>query len=445
MAQSMDNTQARKTPQNGVPGRLNAFQRTMLEWNSWHPYNAVHVVRMPGTPNPERLKRSIDQTLEARGLTGLNLDVHRASYLYDGGAGDYQLHSLSIAESEFASLAAELQRQLNLPFVQSAPFTPFRFFVAAAEESFFLGLAYLHAVADAESIVLLLKDIVESYSGKNLHRCRPVLGPGSNAFFSHPGAFARKLASLPSLVRDLRKSSKPHYRNTNDLSNGFTFFSLAPANLRRLLDAASAFHITVNDLLLALLMKSCSMLAPARLRTGRRRNISLGCIVNSRKDQQAGVQAAFGLALGSFVVTHAAPEQLPLMDLAKEIGRQTLAIKRKKLYLATSLELSFGRIMFSFFSTEDRKKIYQKHYPLWGGLTNMNINSLWQQRDGAGHIDYLRAVSTGPVTPLVLSFTTAGKVANIGISYRPTVYSSDEIERFRRSFIEALAGLEVRG
>ena len=411
----------------------------MLQWNSWHPYNAVHVVLVRGTPNLERLKRSIDQTIGARGLTGLTLHRNRRTYCYSGGPGGHDLRSLSVAEAEFIALAAEIERQLNLPFQQHDPFSPFRFFVATGEGAFFLGLAYLHAVADAESIVLLLKDIVEIYTGKNGPDHRPGPVPNATALVSHPVTFARKLASLPSLIRDMRNSSRPPLRDANDLNNGFALFSLDPTNLGRLLNAATACHITVNDLLLALLMKSCAMLAPKRLRTGRRRNISIGCIVNTRRDHEVGAQEAFGLALGSFVVTHAAPEQLALVDLAKEIGRQTLDIKRKKLYLATSLELSFGQFMFSFFSTKDRKKLYQKHYPLWGGLTNMNINSLWQQQDGAGHIDYLRAVSTGPVTPLVLSFTTAGQVANIGLSYRSTVYSSDEIERLKSCFLESVS------
>jgi hypothetical protein len=417
----------------------------MLEWNSWHPYNAVHVVRMPGTPEPERLKRSIDQTLGARGLTGLFLDRERRTYNYAGGPAGYELRSIRVVGGEFVSLAAELERQLNLPFVQSAPFSPFRFFVVAGDGSFFLGLAYLHAIADAESIVLLLKEIVESYTGKSGPDHRPGPLPNFNALVSHPATYARKLASLSSLIRDMRNSSKPHYRDANDLNNGFALFSLDPTNLRRLLEVATDCHITVNDLLLALLMKCCVNLAPERLRTGRRRNISIGCIVNTRKDQKIAAQVGFGLALGSFVVTHAAPEELALVDLAKEIGRQTLNIKRKKLYLATSLELSFGQFIFSFFSTEARKKIYQKHYPLWGGLTNMNINTLWQQQDRADRIDYLRAVSTGPVTPLVLSFTTAGHVANIGLSYRTTVYSPDEIERLKGCFLETLAEPEVHG
>jgi hypothetical protein len=192
-------------------------------------------------------------------------------------------------------------------------------------------------------------------------------------------------------------------------------------------------------------MKSCTTLATGRARSPKRKKISIGCIVNTRKDLDGEGQGTFGLRLGSFVITHSVPEELALADVAKQIARRTREIKRKRLYLATGMELTFGRFMFSFFSTERQKKLYQKHYPLWGGLTNMNINSLWQSPEGSAPLDYIRAVSTGPVTPLVLSFTTVGQAANIGLSYRSTVFSEADVKRLESWFLGALADLEVRG
>ncbi len=71
---------------------------------------------------------------------------------------------------------------------------------------------------------------------------------------------------------------------------------------------------------------------------------------------------------------------------------------------------------------------------LGGGITNMNLNPLWEQEDGERAFDYFRAVSTGPITPLVLSVTTVKDVANIGLSYKKTVFSEGEIEGFIPSF-----------
>jgi len=76
----------------------------------------------------------------------------------------------------------------------------------------------------------------------------------------------------------------------------------------------------------------------------------------------------------------------------------------------------------TLFTERRRKKLYQKHYPLWGGLTNMNLNVLWPQPEESPPVDYFRAVSTGPVTPLVVSITSIGQVANVGLTYRSTVF-----------------------
>ncbi len=409
-----------------------------------HPYNAVHVVHIPGTHDLERLRLAINGTLEARSLTGLTLVHEQGTYAYAGGPACCEIVVLKEVESLSACLSMEIERQLNTPFLQSGPFTPFRFFVAQCEGSFALGLAYLHAVADAQSIVLLLREIVAEYGGRNERNDRPAnhagAPPRGNPLLFRPGVFVRKLTSLPALVRNMRSSCRPPYRNPSDLNNGFKIFRLQKEDLRRLVETAKAWGITVNDLLLALLMKSCALQAPGRERGRGRKKISVGCIVNTRREFSDEHQGAFGLFLGSFVITHAVPAQVTLKELAADIGRATLDIKRKKLYLATAMELSFGRLVLSFFSEERRKRVYQKNYPLWGGLTNMNINSLWPSEKPT---DYFRGVSTGPVTPLVLSFTTAGESANIGLSYRSTVFTAADIERLGRYFLDAVTDPEV--
>ena len=49
----------------------------------------------------------------------------------------------------------------------------------------------------------------------------------------------------------------------------------------------------------------------------------------------------------------------------------------------------------------------------------------------------------GPATPLVLSVTTIGDRANIGLSYRPAIYSPENMEGFIGRFLDEVAGLEV--
>ena len=455
-----------------MPGQLNAFQLSMLQWNDLHPYNAVHVARVPGQFDPDRLKRVIAGTLEGKGLTGLTLDRSAATYEYHGGAAEVEIKLIPDATGEPgrtgapgpkstsnagrstgqighppASLAAEIEGQINTPFATETPFTPFRFLVAAEREAFWLGLVYFHPIADGESIVFLLKEMVDSYrTGRERDQARPIERYPSrrdNLLSRHPDVLAKKLASLPRSIRNMRSTCRPHYRDAGDPGNQFTFFSLSPQSLGGLIQAAKSWNVTLNDLFLALLLQSVPPPASLREPAGRRRNFSLGCIVNTRKDLGLDGGGTFGLFLGSFVVHHAVPRGIGLAELARDIGRQTLAIKQRRLYLGTALELTFGRLLVSLFSGARRRKLYQKHYPLWGGLTNMNLNKLWPQPDEGRPVDYFRAVSTGPATPLVASITTVGKVANIGLTWRSTVFGEPEIERIKARFLDPLGPLAL--
>ena len=431
--------------QQRMQGRLNSFQLSMLQWNELHPYNAVHVVRIPEALDPERLKGAVAATLEGKGLTGLALDPSAGAYQYYGGPASAEIRLNGTDGPAASALAEEMECQLNTPFPHLERFSPFRFFVFSEDHSFSLGLVYFHAVADAESIVFLLRDIVDTYRGTGdpagANPMERYPARRDNLLRHFPGVLARKLASLPGSIRSMRRTCRPHYREPGDFSNKYMFFSLGAESWGGMVQAAKSWNITLNDLFLALLMKAVSPLAPDRAGAGRRRNLSLGCIVNTRRVLEADGRRTFGLFLGSFVVHHEAPAGIGLGDLAQAIGRQTLPIKQKQLYLGSSLELSFGRLMMALFSEQRRKKLYQKHYPLWGGLTNMNLNALWPQPEETPPVDYFRAVSTGPVTPLVLSITSIGQVANIGLTYRSTVFGPPEIERVKASFLDPLGPL----
>ena len=68
-----------------LAGRLNLFQRTMLDWRELHPYIAVHAVRIARPLDRLAVTRAIDETLEHAGLTGLELDRRAGRYEWHGG------------------------------------------------------------------------------------------------------------------------------------------------------------------------------------------------------------------------------------------------------------------------------------------------------------------------------------------------------------------------
>ena len=74
--------------------------------------------------------------------------------------------------------------------------------------------------------------------------------------------------------------------------------------------------------------------------------------------------------------------------------------------------------------------LYAKHYPLWAGATTLNLNPIWSDSGAArsAALDYMRAVPTGPMTPLVLAATTAHEVLHLGIAYRRAAYTAAAAE-----------------
>ncbi|HYV26013.1 MAG TPA: hypothetical protein VFA77_00635 [Candidatus Eisenbacteria bacterium] len=411
----------------------------MLQWNDLHPYNAVHVVRIGEPLDLGRLKRIIAARVEREGFGSLFINRGGGRFQYEKTPASPELRVLSSGAESSSGFADEIERQLNTPFNSREPFSPFRFFVAPEMESFSLGLVYFHPVADAECILILLKRIVDDYGGSAGQE--DSLGfdrypKRADIAFRGPTLLLKKLADAFSLLRGMRRAYRPHYRDSANFDSKFDFFTVNPETLQSMSKAAKSWSITLNDFFLALMMKAVSALAPNRSRTARRKEIALGCIVNTRKDLGMAGQKIFGLFLGSFVVHHEAPEGIDLADLARDIGQQTRKVKQQQLYLGSGLELALGRIMTSFFPAERRKKLYAKQYPLWGGISNMDLNPLWPQKDQAAPLDYFRAVSTGPVTPLVLSITTFGRVANVGMTYRSTAFSQEQIRRVKGCFLD---------
>src|SRR2546421_10202481 len=314
------------TPGRGLSaGKLNVFQRTMLEWNDIHAYNAVHVVGIPVALELDKLRIAVNRTVERRGLTALSLDRRRGTYSYSGGPAQCGIQVVQDEANPQSTLFGEIERQLNVAFVPAERFSPFRFFVAAETGCFSLGLTYFHAVADAESFVLLMKEIVESYLDRNGPPSAPpadLYPPCYDNLLRHqPGLLARKVSAIPALVRDMRLSCRPPYRNGGATTNGFTFCSLGSDQAGRLRAAAKLWGVTLNDLFLGLLMKSLAVPAADRILARKRKNISVGCIVNTRKDLALPGAATFGLFLGSFIVTHEVPERCTLRELVTDIHR----------------------------------------------------------------------------------------------------------------------------
>ncbi|TNF53786.1 hypothetical protein EP227_05400 [bacterium] len=426
-------------------GKLNTFQKTILLWNEIHPYNAVHVVRIPRKLDIPRLTELINNHLEYNGLVNLVIDRGKMRFDYREGPSHVEIKFLETEKDIPASLHREVQLQLNIPFPVTAATNPFRFFAADDGNSFYLGVVYFHLIASADSIVSLMKNIVLSYmEGKKPENCLkliPYRGTHLKLIPTTLKYLASWLFTLPENIASLRESYRPKYRDINNSEIGFSYFSIKPPEFRGLMNACKQWDVTVNDMFLALLLKTLSPLAPERFSAPRRKKISVASIVNIRKDLSVDNPAYFGTFLSSFMVSHLVPEDLSLEDLAQDIRCQTTKIKNNRLYLRTILEMQSALFLISSFFRKRKKTFYSKYYPLWGGITNVNLNTIWTQNENQIPIDYFRAVSTGHATPLVFSFTTVNDTMNIGVSFRETVFTRSDVESMISAFSRFISGL----
>ncbi len=413
----------------------------MLRWRDLHPYSAVHVVRVLRDLDAPRLSAMIDSELCARGLTGLVLDVARERYEYTGGPAEIVLAVHAGGREPLAIVERAIARELNQPFAREGRLNPFRFFCVDSGASFYLGLAYDHVIAGGDSIVVLLEGIVARYGderaerqpGRAFDRYPPTYG---RLFLRHTGAVLRGIPFLRMIAASCRRSVRPAYPHGEDPANGFAYRRLEPPEAMVLVETARAWRVTVNDLLLAILMKTLEPFAGERVSAHPRHELAVASILNLRRDLDVDPNTTFGQFLSSFRVSHPLPPGTSLEQLAHAIERETSRIKRDKLYLQSLLAIAAGGVIWRFLSPERRRRFYAKNYPVWGAISMLNVNTLWADAGGSMPVpEYLRAVPTGPLAPMVLAVTTSGDVIHLGISYRTAAFTAANIDKMADGII----------
>lgn len=432
-----------------MEGRLNLFQRMMLRWRELHPYNPVHVVLIPARLDRARLQACIDRHLESLGLTGLAVDLKRWRFRYQGGPANADLSVRAAGADPISVLSGAIEREFNAPFPDERKTTPFRFVAVDAGGQFHLALAYDHFVAGGDSIALLLRDIAERYTGAT------PAGPASpppeiyppryrRLLLRHPLWVLKGLTGLPRMVASSRRSFRPRYGSADDQYNAFKLFSLGPGALTGLRGAGKAWGVTFNDLLMASVLQALAPLAPERARQPRRRELAVASIVNIRDDFGSAARAALSPFLASFRVSHPVPAGIGLRELVQAVHAETARAKTKRGDLLSLLALGVAGLMWPFLSLRQRARFFTKYHPAWAGVTTLNVNALWGRGDGHdAPFDYIRAVPTGPLCPMVFAVTTVRDVLHVGVSYRTAAFSQAAIDAVVKEFVHCIESLRA--
>jgi hypothetical protein len=418
----------------GIPmkGRLNIFQATMLRWRELHPYNAVHVVRVDVPLDAARLTRDIDAVFAARGLAGFVLDAPRRRYEYAGGSPHTALEVLPGGGDPQEVLRAAIERGVNLRFAPSGPTDPFRFFAVDAGSSFYVGLAYDHVVAGGDSIVELLADIVSCHSGATPATPPPSVYPKTcrGVLMRNAGYVLAGMTAIPGAMASARRSLRPRYPRGDDRRIAFATMRIEKSGVAAMSQAARAWGVTRADLMIALLMRAIAPLAGDARHGARRCEIGIAWIINIRRDFGTSLRESFGQFLSSYRCSHAVPAGAAVRELAQDIHRLTTKVRDHKLYLQTLLALAGVVVLWPWLSPSQRANVDAKNYPAWAGLTPLDVDAVWRDACGAAPPpEYLRAVSTGPASPLIVAATTTGGELNLGFSYRIAAYTAEDIAR----------------
>jgi hypothetical protein len=428
-----------------MKGRLNLFQSAMLRWRDLHPYSAVHVVRVPAPFDRGRLAAVIAAQLERDGLTGLVLDRAHRRYEFRGGPAAIEFEVITQNGDGERAMSVEIERQLNTPFARDGAIVPFRFFAVPGNGSFRLGLGYDHFIAGGDSIVVLLKKIVDRYAGAPVDRPPPDLYPPtfSPLFARNAAMLVRGLPWVPRIAAACRRGMRPRYADDGDGYNQFVHVELPAPATAALRAKARAWGVTFNDVLLALLFQALAPQLPERRSAARRREIGIASIVNLRKECGLDVHDVFGQFLSSIRVSHPVPPDISLKQLARDIHAETARVKKGKLYLQTLLAVRVNGIVWLFLNARRRTRLYAKTYPVLAGLTSLNIDALWgSPGTGQAPPDYVRAVPTGPLAPLVVAATTSGNTLQLGLSYRRTASLAQKIDKIADSFADCVRSLQ---
>jgi len=424
-----------------MKGRLNLFQASMLRWRDLHPYTAVHVVRLEGPLDTPRLTAIIARQLGALGLTGLVLDVRRKRFEYAGGPAEVALVVHAGGGQPIDVLQRTIERELNEPFARDGRVNPFRFFCLDNGAWFHLGLAYDHVIAGGDSIVVLLEGIASRYSG-----AKPEAPPSGSLdrypatygrlFFRHAAPVLRGVRHLRAIAASCQRTVRPDYRPGADPGNGFAYRRLEPPDFSALVNTARAWGVTVNDVLLAILLRTLEPCAGVRVPGERRHELAVASIVNLRRDFGTDPNVTFGQFLSSFRISHALPPGIALEQIARDVHAETARIKDRKLYLQSLLGVALSGALWRFLSPEQRAGFYAKNYPTWGAITLVNVDPLWE--NAGGHMpppDYLRAVSTGPLTPMVVAVTIAAGTLHAGISHHRATFNAASIDKLADAIV----------
>lgn len=418
------------------PRPLNPFAALMLRWGRMHPYNAVHLVRLPGSADPAGVAAAAEAELSAFGLGELAADEPTLTFRRTGGPSAPEVRLLAPG----ADPAAWAGDELNRPFAEG-PHVPVRLalFPEPAAGTHVLGLAYEHWVADGFVIGRLLARVIARLHGGDAPPAPAPDGPGYWELFpeeAEPARVVRRLMEMFRLLGRLRWC----YRGESgaalrELGVAAAFAEPPAGMLDGLRPAARRRGATIHDLFVAAVAEAVAAHTPKRKWRSRRKDLAVGNVVDLRPAAGPAAAGAAGLYLGHFPVVCRGCHLDEFERLLRSVSVQTGHAKAARTYLRSLTDLTFSNLVWPWVRPEHRARHFRDRAPMAAGISNLRMT------DAGRVLSYRRAVPTGPTMPLSVSPTTAAGRLTIGFTWRKAVFSDDRIGGVIASMLNRLSRL----
>ncbi len=371
------------TCQTPACGRLNAFQKVMLQWSSLHPYNAAHVYKIAGPLRSDDLAEAVGSTFCRHGLGIAHLSADGQTFRHET-LSQPEVEAVAGGDQPESSLREYTSRALNRPFERPTS-QPFRFAALdAGLLSHYVILTYDHWVADSYAARLVLRDVLGRYlplaSGENQPSLDLYPGTYREVFRRRlrggelAGAAVRAIGQWNRNRSAWRVACWPNTQWAVD----YRLYPTIPGTVARLREFARANAATVHDVLLAAFGRALAEVMPSR---GRRHGLALGSIVDTRSIADEDLSQAMGAFLGYYLVRSEPGTTIGLDEATRQIAARTRPIKTRHHYLDSLVNMQFANVLWPWMSATVRRHFMRKSLPMSGGISNVVVRDAWMNQN----------------------------------------------------------------
>ena len=457
------------------PIKLNSFQRVMLLWEEVHAYNAACVVQLRGPLDTQRLRDSIETTCRHVGLGRMVVDAKRAVLHFEpldtvalklisaaGQVSDPSTRAPALAGGSCSGfrptgvvagatglpvglnlLNEVLTEEINAPFPAEAH-DPIRWILVMSPESGFLVAVWRHVVADAESLRMLLAEILSRYY-EGPHKTKGTLTLNARETTRMIRSQWARLGYFNSVKQAIRLYSRMRrvYRLPESKDGGHNARVLllgAPDGLLRRLRAGCRIRrVNVHDAFLTALMAALAELTPERRTHRKRRGLALATAVNLRRIDREKFAGRFGLYAGHWINTLDEPEAMDLEGILQEMTRQTQIEKSAERYVG--LEWHWRTLLFlrRWLSVNENRTWYRKVYPLSAGVSHVRLNGNGFGAAQDNVLRYFLVPPPGPAVPLVVAPASLDENLTFAAVYREAALNASQVAKLMDGFFACLA------